>query len=277
MPALLDVLQKRFPESSKTTLRQMLQNDRVRVNGAIERTAKRNIGPDDRVEVGSKLDVLDPRITILYQDDDLVVIDKARGLLTVASATERGQTAEAILNAFYKARPGENRVHVVQRLDRDTSGVLVFARNLDMRDRLQELFATHDIERLYVAIIHGKMPQRSGTLRSFLAEDEDLRVRSIADAARGKEAITHYRTIASGGHYSTVEVTIETGRRNQIRVHFSEAGHPIVGDAMYGRGLPDPLGRLTLHAKHLGLIHPRTRKRMSFTAPVPASFDELTL
>ena len=272
MPALLDVLQKRFPESSKTTLRQLLQNDRVRVNGAIERAAKRDIGPDDRVEVGSKLDVLDPRITILFQDDDLVVVEKAAGLLTVASATERGQTAEALLNAFYKAQPGESRVHVVQRLDRDTSGVIVFARNLDMRDRLQELFATHDIERLYVAIIHGAMPQRSGTIRSFLAEDDDLRVRSIADSVRGKEAITHYRVVRKGEHYSVLEVTLETGRRNQIRVHLSEAGHPIVGDAMYGRGLPDRLGRLALHARDLGFVHPRTKKRMSFKAPVP---DEL--
>ncbi len=272
MPALLDVLQKRFPESSRTTLRQILQNDRVRVNGVVERSAKREIGPQDRVEVRSKLDTLDARLRILYEDEDLVVVDKAAGLLTVASATERGQTAEALLNAFYKARPGESRVHIVQRLDRDTSGVIVFARNLDMRDRLQELFATHDIERLYVAIIHGAMPQRSGTIRSFLAEDDDLRVRSIADPARGKEAITHYRVVRKGEQYSVLEVTLETGRRNQIRVHLSEAGHPIVGDAMYGRGLPDRLGRLALHARDLGFVHPRTKKRMSFKAPVP---DEL--
>ncbi len=271
MPALLDILQKRFPESSRTTLRQILQNDRVRVNGAVERSAKREIGPQDRVEVRSKLDTLDARLRILYEDEDLVVVDKAAGLLTVASTTERGQTAQALLNAFYRAQPGESRVHVVQRLDHDTSGVIVFARNLDMRDRLQELFATHDIERLYVAIIHGAMPQRSGTIRSFLAEDDDLRVRSSADSTRGKEAITHYHVVRKGEHYSVLEVTLETGRRNQIRVHLSEAGHPIVGDAMYGRGLPDKLGRLALHARELGFVHPRTKKRMSFKAPLPAA------
>ncbi len=277
MPALLDILQQRFPDSSKTTLRKMLESDRVRVNGAVERNARRSLGPDDSVDVSSRLDTLDPRIAILYQDDDLVVVDKAEGLLTVADASESRETAEALLNAFYKARPGESRVHVVQRLDRDTSGVLVFARNLDMRNRLQQLFAAHEIDRLYVAIVHGRLPEAAGTFRSFLAEDASLRVRSVANARDGKEAITHYRTVASGEHYSILEVTLETGRRNQIRVHLSEAGHPIVGDVMYGRGLADPLGRLALHARDLGFVHPRTKQRMSFTAAVPAEFERLRL
>lgn len=279
MKKLLDHLQQLFADSSKTTLRQMLANGRVHVNGVVERNASREIGADDCVEVAAKTEAIDSRVAILYQDADLVAIDKSEGLFTVAtSAAPRDKNnAEAILNAFYHAPPGESRVHVVQRLDRDASGVLVFARNVGMRDRLQELFATHDIERLYVAIIHGRLRQANGTFRSFLAEDAALRVRSVADERLGKEAITHYRTITAGKLYSMVEVTLETGRRNQIRVHFAEAGHPIVGDSMYGRGLPDPLGRLALHAKHLGFVHPRTKKRMSFTAPVPDAFARLAL
>jgi 23S rRNA pseudouridine1911/1915/1917 synthase len=276
-PALLDLLQQRFPDSSRTTLRKLLTTDRVRVNGAIEHNGRRSIARDDRVDVSSRLDTLDPRIVILYQDDDLVVVNKSEGLLTVANASESGETAEAILNAFFKARPRESRVHVVQRLDRDTSGALVFARNLDMRDRLQQLFAVHEIDRVYIAIVHGRFPEAAGTLRSFLAEDASLRVRSVASVREGKEAITHYLTLASGAEYSMLEVTLETGRRNQIRVHLSEAGHPVVGDPMYGRGLPDPMGRLALHARDLGFEHPRTRERMSFTAPVPIEFNVLRL
>jgi RluA family pseudouridine synthase len=281
--SLLDALQTLFPDSSKTTLRRMLQDDRVRVNGVPHRDAKRIVEDGERVEVGSKASrTIDPRITILYEDDDLIAVDKAPGLLTVASPEVRHEHAEAFLNTYLGARHGETRVHVVHRLDRDTSGVLVFAKNGDMRDRLQALFAAHDIERIYVAIVHGKLPQPSGTFHSFLAEDKELRVKSVAGVVQqAKEAITHYRTTASGRRYSMLEVTLETGRRNQIRVHLAEAGHPIVGDNMYGREHPasreDPLGRLALHARHLAFVHPRTRKRLEVSMAIPESFRTLQL
>lgn len=274
---LLEVLEQRFPDSSKTTIRRMLQSDRVRVNGAPERDAKRPIAAGDRVEIAAKSERLDPRIRILFEDVDLIVVDKAEGLLTVPSAEVRHETAETFLDAYLGGRLGETRVHHVHRLDRDTSGVLVFAKNTYVRDRLQELFAAHDIGRGYVAVVHGRLREPAGTFRSFVAEDGDLRVRSVADPAQGKEAITHYRTIASGPRYSMLEVMLETGRRNQIRVHLAEAGHPVVGDTMYGKGFDDELGRLGLHAKHLGFVHPRSGKKMAFTADVPRSFRALRL
>jgi 23S rRNA pseudouridine1911/1915/1917 synthase len=273
MTLLLDVLQQRFPDSSKTTLRKMLQNDRVRVNGAPERDAKREIGENDAVEIVGQSERIDRRIRILYEDADLIVVDKAEGLLTVPTDDVKYETAETFLRAY----AGEDRAHHVHRLDRDTSGVLVFAKNTYVRDRLQELFAVHDIDRLYIAIVYGKLREPSGTFRSFLAEDQHLRVRSVANAAEGKEAITPYRTIASGRRYSMLEMRLETGRRNQIRVHLSEAGHPIVGDTMYGRGFDQELGRLGLHARHLGFVHPRTGKKVSFDAELPKSFRELKL
>lgn len=269
---LLEVLQERFPDSSKTTLRGLLQSDRVRVNGAPERDAKREIDPDDRVEIAGKTERIDPRVRILFEDADLIVIDKAEGLLTVPTDEVLHETAETFLSGYAK-----NAVHHVHRLDRDTSGVLVFAKNTWIRDRLQELFAVHDIERIYVAIIHGKLREPVGTFRSFLAEDRNLRVRSVANPAEGKEAVTHYRTVASGRRYSIIEVTLETGRRNQIRVHLAEAGHPVVGDTMYGKGREDDFGRLALHAKHLGFVHPRTRQKVTFTADLPRAFRELKL
>lgn len=269
---LLDVLAELFPDSSKTTLRKMLQNDRVLVNGRPERDAKRSVAATDEVEIGSRRrERLDPRVEIVYEDQDLVVIDKAAELLAVESPAERHETATALLNAHYNGR----RVHVVHRLDRDTSGVMVFARNGDMRDLLKALFATHDLTRIYAAVVHGTLEPSRGTIRSFLAEDRSLRVRSIADVDAGKEAITRYETVAGNGRFSLLDVTLETGRRNQIRVHMAEAGHPLVGDTMYGGGRADPLGRLALHARHLGFMHPRTGRRVEFEVPAPPEFAEL--
>jgi 23S rRNA pseudouridine1911/1915/1917 synthase len=279
MATLLDHLQQRFPDSSKTTLRKMLQSDRVEVNGRAERDARRPITAGDEVRIGSRSSrpTIDDRVAILYEDSDLVVINKAAGLLTIASPTEKSSTAEALLNLYYGARNGASRVHVVHRLDRDSSGVLVFARDVDMRERLQALFATHSIERVYVAIVEGRLSEAAGTFRSFLSEGKDLRVRSTSDLSDAKEAITHYRTVASGERYSMLEVTLETGRRNQIRVHLAEAGHPIVGDTMYGTSGIGPLGRLALHARHLAFIHPGKGSRMAFSAPPPDSFTTLKL
>jgi RluA family pseudouridine synthase len=275
---LLEVLQQRFPESSKTSLRTMLQSDRVRVNGAPERDAKRPIATTDRVEIAPRSAPLDPRVRIIFEDKDLVVVDKAAGLLTVPSPEVRHETAETFLNAHYGGSADDARVYHVHRLDRDTSGALVFARNTFIRERLRDLFEAHDIERTYVAIVHGKLREPTGTFRSFLAEDRNLRVRSVADGAQGKEAVTHYRMVASGRRHSILELTLETGRRNQIRVHLAEAGHPIVGDTMYGdKGLPNDLGRLGLHASQLGFVHPKTGAPMRFTADVPRAFRELTL
>ena len=271
------MLQERFPDSSKTTLRKMLQADRVRVNARPERDAKRVVSPEDRIDVGPKGGGLDPRVAILHEDSDLIVIDKAANLLTVASPVETEETVVAFLNTYLGARPGEDRVHVVHRLDRDSSGALVFAKNAHMRKRLQALFKAHRIDRVYVAIAHGRLPQPAGTFRSYLVEDPALRVKSTDDAREGKEAITHYRTLASGPRYAMLEVTLETGRRNQIRVHLAEAGHPIVGDAMYGKGREDPLGRLGLHATQLGFTHPATGRRLTFTLPIPEAFRDLPL
>ena len=289
-PALLDVLQERLPEASKTTLRQMLRHDRILVNDRPERDAKRPVGSADRVEITAKSARVDPRIRIVFEDADLIVIDKAERLLTVTgSAGGSGsgtggdggeENAEALLNRYAAARPGETRIHHVHRLDRDASGLLVFAKNAFMGDRLKELFAAHAIERRYVAIVSGSLRESSGSFRSFLAEGRDRRVRSLRigdDPSAGKEAITHYRTTVSGATYSMLELTLETGRRNQIRVHLAEAGHPILGDTMYGKGGDDPLGRLALHARHLGFVHPGSRRRVAFTSEEPRAFRDLRL
>ena len=272
---LLDELRAIYPDSSNTTLRQLLQSRRVRVNGEIEVSAKQALEIGDRIEVLAKSDerALPEGLTILHEDTDVIVVLKANGLLTVATEREREKTAQAYLNVYLGARR-EERIHVVHRLDRETSGVLVFAKNFHAREALKEQFAAHSVDRLYVAIIEGAIAPPSGTIQSNLIERKDLRMQSVDAHPDAKFAVTHYRTISAGGPYSMLEVTLETGRKNQIRAHLSERGHPVVGDAFYG-ATTNPLGRLGLHAKLLGFAHPTTGKKMIFTAALPKSFREL--
>ncbi len=272
---LLDALQRRFPDSSKTSLRKMLQSGRVRVNGELEKDAKRPLEPNDAIEVISKSRActLPEGLSILHEDEDVIVVLKSHGLLTVATERERENTAQAYLNDYLREKR-EGRIHVVHRLDRETSGVLVFAKNFAVREALKEKFAAHAIDRVYVAIIEGTIDPPSGTIRSHLLERSDLRMQSVGAHPDAKLAVTHYRTMATTPGYSMLEVTLETGRKNQIRAHLSEAGHPVVGDQLYGSTV-NPLGRLGLHAKLLAFTHPVSEKRMSFTAPLPSVFRKL--
>jgi 23S rRNA pseudouridine1911/1915/1917 synthase len=152
--------------------------------------------------------------------------------------------------------------------------VLLFAKNFFARERLKEQFMIHSVERIYVAIIEGAIDPAEGTIESNLLEQRDLKMVSVDAHADAKHAITHYRTIETKGPYSMIEVTLETGRKNQIRAHLSEAGHPVAGDKMYG-AKTNPLGRLGLHAKLLGFDHPTTGKHLVFTAALPKQFRSL--
>jgi RluA family pseudouridine synthase len=273
--SLLDAIASLFPDASRTTLRQMLQGRRVRVNGEGEIDAKRTLSPGDEVVVLSRAEAvtLPSSLTLLHEDDDVLVVIKANGLLTVPTEREKDETAQALLNDYLQQKGG-GRVHVVHRLDRETSGVLVFAKNFKAREVLKEQFAQHDIDRIYVAVVEGKMSPASGTVQSNLLERPNLRMESVRRHPDAKLSITHYRTVEVSGTYSMLEVTLETGRKNQIRAHLSEAGHPVVGDQFYGSKV-NPMGRLGLHAKLLGFEHPSTGKRMTFTAPTPRSFGAL--
>lgn len=254
----------------------MLQAGRVRVNGVIEKNAKCEVGGEDIVDVGQKtaaVPSLPPGLSILHEDDDVIVVLKANGLLTVATPRERETTAQAHLNAYLKEKRGD-RIHVVHRLDRETSGVLVFAKSFEARETLKEQFAAHDVERIYVAVVEGELEPPEGTFRSMLRERRDLRMESVDAHPDAKPAVTHYRTIDTNGRYSLLEITLETGRKNQIRTHLSEAGHPVVGDRLYGSSI-NPLDRLGLHAKLLGFRHPATGKKLVFTVAPPKSFAQL--
>ncbi len=198
-------------------------------------------------------------INVIYEDEWIVAINKPAGLLTVATETEKIRTAYALLR---ESRRGN--VYVVHRLDRDTSGVLIFAKTEDVRQSLQESWDELVTRREYFAICEGVFEKKKGRCDTYLSENAKHVVYSSRDGT-GKRAITDYEVIRSNGAYSAVKILLETGRKNQIRVHMKELSHPIVGDKKYGSGA-GPLKRLGLHAKTIAFIHPVTRKEVVITA-----------
>ncbi len=213
--------------------------------------------------------VLPSGVEIVFEDEALIVINKPPGLLTIATESEKTRTAYAQLTTYVKARApkGDARVFIVHRLDRDTSGLLVFARTEEVKYALQR--AWKSVTKKYHAVVQGTLTPPKGTLRSVLVESDTLRVHSAKPSHEdAKPAITHYQTIRSGTEFSLVELALDTGRKNQIRVQLAEAGHPIVGDQKYG-ATADPARRLALHAVELRFRHPITAEALDFQSPLP--------
>jgi tRNA pseudouridine32 synthase/23S rRNA pseudouridine746 synthase/23S rRNA pseudouridine1911/1915/1917 synthase len=266
---LLEILQLQYPDSSKTTLRSWIQEGRVGVDGSPCKRANFPVAQGQQISFSPKKQ-LAGNLPILYEDKHLVVVDKPAGMLSVATAFEKGQTAHALLKEKYQPR----KVFVVHRLDQETSGVLLFALSEKAYHILKNKFMIHEMERLYVGIVEGKMPPGSGSWHSYLHEDSAYFVHSSPDPQSGSLAVTHYRLLKSSRSFSQVEFQLETGRKNQIRVHCQAAGHSIAGDKKYGAAT-NPLKRLCLHAHTLAFIHPITAEPMRFTSPPPETFQKL--
>ncbi len=267
---LLEALAQISPQSSKNTLRSWIKEGRVQVDGIIIKNSSLNVLKDQLVTVGQRRKVIRSDIPLLYEDNDLVIIDKPSGLLSVSTAFEKGETLHALLKAHYHPR----KIFVVHRLDQDTSGVILFALNQETCDRLKDLFKVHAIERAYTAIVEGQLSLPAGTWQSLQYEDSRYMVHETQDEEEGRLAITHFKTRATSKRYSCLELRLETGRKNQIRVHCQSAGHPVVGDKKYG-AQSSPLKRLCLHAHLLAFQHPFTKKFMRFESPVPEEFYRL--
>jgi 23S rRNA pseudouridine1911/1915/1917 synthase len=251
----------------------MLVQDRISLNGVLCRKAAHKIQPGDLIEIGPRQNAptLPNQLDIVFEDDAILVVNKPCGLLSVSTPSEREKTVYALLNRCLKARKPREALYIVHRIDKFASGLLVFAKTGEIQCRLKELLSNHEIRRMYWAIVEGCVEQERGTIRSSLAEDKNFRVHSVRNRKKGKSAVTHYRVLCRIQDISTLEVTLETGRKNQIRVHLSEIGHPVVGDRAYGRG-KDPLDRLGLHAFHLGFIHPTRGVPVEYTAEPPPEF-----
>lgn len=213
-------------------------------------------------------------LTILYEDADIIVVDKIQGLLTIGTDREKEKTAHFLLNDYVRKgnERSRNRVFIVHRLDRETSGVLIFAKNEETKIYLQDYW--QEFSKKYVAVVHGRLRDKEGVITSNLLENKAFRVYSVKDPNKGKFSKTGYRVLKESDKYSLLEVNLFTGRKHQIRVHLSEKGHPVVGDKIYG-GADSDTKRLALHASSLTIIHPYTQKEISFTTEIPAYFKTL--
>lgn len=212
-------------------------------------------------------------VKIIYEDKDIIVIEKSEGILSMASAP--GQyCVKTILDEYFRGRHFPCTAHVVHRLDRDTSGLMIYAKSLEARKILEENWHNIVFDRRYVAVLCGEMKQEGGTVHSWLKDNKAYVTYSSPVDNGGKEAITHYRRIATNRHYTLAEMRLETGRKNQIRVHMKDLGYPVAGDDKYGNG-QNPLHRLALHAFRLYFYHPRTGEPMKFETPHPTPFTRL--
>jgi RluA family pseudouridine synthase len=214
------------------------------------------------------------KLEIIYEDDSIIVVDKPAGLLTIATATERAKTAYAVLRAYLNNKKRPERLFIVHRLDREASGLLVFAKTIESKERLQSQFKDHSAGRKYVAVVQGRLREDAFSIRSCLAENAAYRVYSTTKKDIGKLAVTHVSVLKRNSKTTLVEVRLETGRKHQIRVHLAEHGNPIVGDPTYGRR-SSSIARLALHGMQLDFKHPVSGKPVTFHSDFPKAFETL--
>ena len=287
---LIDCLMEICRGESRTQVKSYLSNGRIMIND-------RNVTAfDHSLKKGDILVILDrgtrlkkhsgdteTRVRIIYEDEHLIVAEKRHAVLTMSTGKEGEATAYSILMEHVKRqarrassgrRKQDARVFIVHRLDRDTSGLMVYAKDIDTEQAFEHNW--HDIvyDRRYVAVVSGEIVEEGGTVANWLKDSKAYVTYSSPVDNGGKYAVTHYHVLARTTDHSLVEFKLETGRKNQIRVHSADMGHPVCGDVKYGNG-DDPLHRLCLHAYMLCFVHPVTRERMEFETPIPATFRRL--
>ncbi len=276
---LLEFLTAAMPDRKKTTVKEFLKHNQVMVNGTVTTQFDRPVATGDTVCVNTTREFqtfYHSRLKIVYEDDDIIVVNKGYGLLSMSTDKIKEGTAYSLLRDYVKRKDPRNKLFIVHRLDRDTSGLMMFAKTMKAKETMQHNWNNMVLERRYVAVItKGPLDPAEGEIRSYLAENAAHEVYSTPDPDKGQLAVTYYRTLRTRGRYSLVELSLATGRKNQIRVHMKEAGHPIAGDRRYGAPA-SPIHRLALHAQTLRFVHPTTRRDMSFSTPIPSSFEKLS-
>ena len=270
---LLPFLLETVRDKSRNTVKGLLTRGQVVVDGQGVTRHDHKLLPGQTVtilpEIVKKTALPFP---ILWEDEEIIVVDKPAGLLSMASDKERERTAYRQVTDYVRAGNSKARVFIVHRLDRDTSGVLLFAKSEGIKRAFQDNWESIVRRRGYTAVVEGTPPKQADTIRTFLRENGIHKVYSVHTG--GKEAITHYQTVKQGKRYSLLEVELSTGRKNQIRVHLSEMGCPVAGDRTYGAAT-DPLHRLCLHAHELTFTHPITGRETTYRAELPRGFRKL--
>lgn len=274
---LLEFLIAAMPTRKRTNIKELLKHSQVAVNGVpvTRHDTPLNAGDTVKVNLVREFRVFyHRRLKLVYEDDDIIVVNKGYGLLSMGTDRIKDGTAYSILREYVKWGNPANKLFIVHRLDRDTSGLMMFAKTLEAKEAMQHNWNNMVLNREYLAVVEGTPAEPEGVIRSYLTENSQHEVYSTNKPEEGQLAITRYRTLKSRGGKTLLAVELDTGRKNQIRVHLKELGHPISGDRRYG-GSPNSIHRLALHARTLRFIHPVTRQEMNFTTPIPASFQEL--
>ena len=273
---LLEFLFSKFPKLSRNAVKSILSGHYVSVNGAPVSQYNLKLSKDDVVIVSKQRISRKNRqdLPIIFENEEFIVINKPSGLLTIPSDNEKGRTAYRMVNDYVQQKDKHNRVFVVHRLDEDTSGVLMFAKNPKIKDILQKNWNDIVLERGYYAIVEGKMPKQQDTLVNYLAENSLNLMYVTSDKIKGKKCLTQYKVLKSNEKYSLLDVNIDTGRKNQIRVQLGHIGHHVIGDDKYGEP-SDPIKRLGLHAYKLKFVHPVTKKIVEFKTDIPKEFSKI--
>ncbi|MBW5445533.1 RluA family pseudouridine synthase [Cohnella sp. CFH 77786] len=271
---LLAFLFSQHPGQGRNSVKAMLSRGQVSVGGITVTAFNHPLKPGDTVEIRKGRPPEAVRfvgLSILHEDADVIVIRKEAGLLSVATEEEKELTAYRQLTDYVRKADPRKRIFVLHRLDRDTSGVMMFARSERVQKAMQDNWKDVVTERTYTALVEGQVREPEGKVESWLKENAAMKMYSSPREGEGLHAVTHYRLLRSNRQYSLLEIRLETGRKNQIRVHMQDLGHPIAGDKKYG-ARTKPIGRLGLHASVLAFVHPTTGETLRFKADIPKSF-----
>lgn len=274
---LLDFLYQNLDCYSKKKIKSFLAHGNILVEDLITTKYNMKLKPGMKIKLIFGKVVFDRKkkpLPILYEDKEFIVINKPSGLLSVATDKEKDNTAYHMVREHVKNVSHKENIYVVHRLDQETSGVLLFTKNEKLRDLLQDNWNDLVVKRQYIAIIKGTLKEKQGTIKTYLKEGKNQLVYVTKDKKEGKLSITHYQVMKVKNGYTLLNILLDTGRKNQIRVHMKELGYPIIGDKKYGSKI-NPLKRLGLHAKEISFIHPVTNKKYTFQAPIPVEFKKV--
>ncbi len=274
---LMQFLVASMPDRKRTTIKELLKHNQVAVNDQPTTQFDTELHEGDTVKVNLTREFrvfYHRRMKLVYEDEDIIVVNKGYGLLSMGTDKVKDGTAYSILREYVKWHNPKTKLFIVHRLDRDTSGLMMFAKSEEAKEAMQHNWNNMVLNRKYLAVVEGKVEEKDGVVRSYLAETSQYEVYSTDDPNKGQLAVTRYKTLKCKNGYTLLEVELDTGRKNQIRVHMKDLKHPIAGDHKYG-AKSSPIHRLALHAQTLRFIHPITRKEMNFTTPIPASFASM--
>lgn len=274
---LLPSLLANLPQKNRKILKAVLRDNQVSVDGETVSQFDHGLTPGQCVEVSwdRAVSVEHPReLNIIHIDKDLIVIDKPSGLLTIATEKEKRKTAYSMLSDYVKVENADNKIFIIHRIDRETSGLLMFARSEKVKQQIQETWTSTISQRTYIGVVEGVVEPPEGTIISWLKESKAFIVYSSQNPKNGKKAVTRYRKIKGNRDLSLLQINLETGRKHQIRVHMQDIKHPIIGDKKYGSTF-NPIGRMGLHAQVLAFMHPTTGESCRFDTGIPAKFKNL--